>query len=52
MSSLHNTSLVARREFSERAGSRAFLLSTILLAGMAMVFGGVALLIAGARRRA
>jgi ABC-2 type transport system permease protein len=37
MTRLGNTWLVARREFAERAGSRAFLLSTLLLAGMAMM---------------
>jgi ABC-2 type transport system permease protein len=37
MSRLHNTRLVAAREFRERTGSRAFILSTFLLAGMAML---------------
>lgn len=46
MSGLRNTGLVAKREYRERAGSRAFLLSTILLAGMAML---VALIPVGIR---
>jgi ABC-2 type transport system permease protein len=37
MSRARNTWLVARREFAERTGSRAFLLSTVMLAGLAMV---------------
>jgi ABC-2 type transport system permease protein len=37
MSRVANTWLVARREFAERTGSRAFILSTVLLAGMAMM---------------
>ncbi len=37
MSRIGNTLLVAKREFGERTGSRAFLLSTIMLAGLAMM---------------
>ena len=32
-----NAVLVAKREYSERVGSRAFLISTLLLVGLAIV---------------
>lgn len=35
--SLSNVGIVARREYGERVGSRAFVLSTLLLAGLAVV---------------
>ncbi len=46
MSRMTSTRLVAKREFGERTGSRAFILSTLLLAGMAML---VALIPVGIR---